>query len=196
MIHYVYTTARGLCRIVHAQTPTLAWLMACARHSPQLLLDLDGAAWAESVDWLPIRVKDSDVEPAHARRLYFTACLAEMPATSEEMPRAAVGKWIAPGLQRLLVTYGLAEHDAADFRLTDLGRAFAAWIQGRCEVMHVAATSPKRTVHMAGKIAEDGGVSARCFAKPRKIDMSRETWTTDPAAVTCPGCKAKIGGAS
>lgn len=60
----------------------------------------------------------------------------------------------------------------------------------------VATAASKRAVHMAGKIAEDGGVSARCFARPRKIDMSRETWTTDPAAVTCPGCKAKIGCAS
>lgn len=76
------------------------------------------------------------------------------------------------------------------------GRAEGALRFAEAHALGVAAAASKRTVHMAGKIAEDGGVSARCFARPRKIDMSRETWTADPAAVTCPGCKAKIGGAS
>ncbi len=74
------------------------------------------------------------------------------------------------------------------------GRAEGALRFAEAHALGVASSD--RTVHLAGKIAEDGGVSARCFVRPRKIDMSRETWTTDPVAVTCPGCKAKIGGAS
>ena len=132
MIHYVYTTARGLCRTVHAEHAHDAWRLAEKKHKPQLLADLTGATWVESTRGGAIRDL-GDITPEHVRNLYFQACLAEMPIAREEMPRAAVGKWIAPGLQRLLVTYGLAEHDAADFRLTDLGRAFAAWIQGGCQ---------------------------------------------------------------
>lgn len=51
-----------------------------------------------------------------------------------------------------------------------------------------------RTYHRAAMISESG-VSALCFKKPRAIDMrpeSRETWTTDDAAVTCRKCRAII----
>ena len=51
-----------------------------------------------------------------------------------------------------------------------------------------------RLYHRADKISAKG-VSALCFKRPRAINMSvssRETWTTDDAAVTCPKCRALI----
>ncbi len=50
--------------------------------------------------------------------------------------------------------------------------------------------APKRVVHRAGQIRSDGAVSARCFKRPRPIDMKRASWTTTAAGVTCPRCKA------
>ncbi len=49
--------------------------------------------------------------------------------------------------------------------------------------------STTRTVHLASKIAQTGDVSAACFERPAPIDMTRETWTLDPTAVTCEACK-------
>ena len=45
-----------------------------------------------------------------------------------------------------------------------------------------------RLVHLA-KLISEAGVSALCFKKPRAIDMTRDTWTTDPSSVTCPKCR-------
>jgi hypothetical protein len=54
----------------------------------------------------------------------------------------------------------------------------------------VAPVGPKvRKVHRADKVAENGGVSALCFKRPRAIDLSRASWTIRPEAVTCPRCK-------
>lgn len=47
-----------------------------------------------------------------------------------------------------------------------------------------------KIVHRAGKVAMNGGVSARCFAKPRAIDLRRASWTLRDEAVTCPKCRA------
>lgn len=49
---------------------------------------------------------------------------------------------------------------------------------------------PSKPVHMADKIRPDGAVSAKCYPRPRKIDLSRATWTLRPEAVTCAKCKA------
>lgn len=129
MNHYVYTTARGLCRTVHAQTPSLAWLMACGRHSPRLLLNLDGHAWVES-NGNPacVRDKGADVNAGCARALYFTACLAEIPIAREEMPEIAAGKYPNLGMQRLLLERGLWDDKKPG--LSDIGQAFAEWIAG------------------------------------------------------------------
>lgn len=126
MTHYVYTTARGLCRTVHAQTPGLAWLMACSRHSARFLLNLDGHVWAADPSREGARARDKGAE--YARTLYFQVCLAEIPIAREEMPRLAAGKHPLLGLERLLIEYGL--WDESEPGLTDLGRAFVAWIQG------------------------------------------------------------------
>lgn len=58
-----------------------------------------------------------------------------------------------------------------------------------------AAEPGRRKRHRAHLIGPNGEVSALCFATPRPIDMrpsSKETWTTDDRAVTCPKCKAAI----
>jgi hypothetical protein len=55
----------------------------------------------------------------------------------------------------------------------------------------VSPKAPKPKVyHRAGKIRPDGAVSAACFSPPRKIDLSRASWTFLPAQVTCPKCMA------
>lgn len=48
-----------------------------------------------------------------------------------------------------------------------------------------------RTRHMA-KLISEAGVSALCFERPHAIDMRRTSWTTDPDAVSCKACKAKL----
>lgn len=47
-----------------------------------------------------------------------------------------------------------------------------------------------KLVHRAKLIRGDGGVSALCFAQPRKIDLGRATWTNRDEAVTCRRCLA------
>ena len=128
MTHFVYTTARGLCRTVHAEHAHDAWRLAEKKHKPQLLADLTGATWGESTRGGAIRDRFGDVSPQHARTLYFQACLAEIPIAREEMPRLAAGKHPLLGLERLLIEHGL--WDESEPGLSDLGRAFAAWIQG------------------------------------------------------------------
>ncbi len=128
MTHYVYTTARGLCRTVHAQTPSLAWLMACSRHKVNGMHDLSGRSWVAKAGGGECAPAARNMDRSDACRLYFQACLAELPIVREEMPRLVRGEGIAPGLHHLLADRGLAEVDA--FRPTDLGRAFAEWIAG------------------------------------------------------------------
>ena len=48
----------------------------------------------------------------------------------------------------------------------------------------------EKIYHRAGKIRPDGAVSARCFKRPRPIDLSKASWTFRPEAVTCPKCIA------
>ncbi len=152
MIHYVYTTARGLCRTVHAEHAHDAWRLAEKKHKPQLLADLTGATWVESTRGGAIRDL-GDVTPEHARTLYFQACLAEIPNAEwmlrfiarEPIPPPSAGKVHrscpaksrvvastprrrVEALLRLLVARGLYSDGKRD--LTDLGRAFAAWTQG------------------------------------------------------------------
>jgi hypothetical protein len=54
-----------------------------------------------------------------------------------------------------------------------------------------------KTIHMADKINQDGGVSALCFASPKPINLKLATWTNRPGAVTCGKClraaRAKAG---
>jgi hypothetical protein len=49
-----------------------------------------------------------------------------------------------------------------------------------------------KTYHYADKVNYQGGVSALCYATPRRIDLKRALWTIRPEAVTCPKCKAKL----
>lgn len=51
-----------------------------------------------------------------------------------------------------------------------------------------------RRRHMAGKVNENGGVSAFCSSSitPRPINMRVSTWTTDATAVTCEACLLKM----
>lgn len=55
----------------------------------------------------------------------------------------------------------------------------------------ISETDPyrdRKTYHKAHLWTEAGQVSALCFRRPRAIDLSRELWTTDDSAVTCPKC--------
>ncbi len=46
--------------------------------------------------------------------------------------------------------------------------------------------------HMAKLISSAGAVSPLCANKPRALDLKREKWTSDKAAVTCKKCLAKL----
>ncbi len=49
-----------------------------------------------------------------------------------------------------------------------------------------------RVYHKAAEVNEKGDVSAVCYAKPRRIDLSRATWTFRWEAVTCQKCLSKM----
>ena len=49
-----------------------------------------------------------------------------------------------------------------------------------------------RTVHMAAKVNEAGGVSALCYIRPKAIDLNKATWTLSEEAVTCAKCNALL----
>ena len=49
-----------------------------------------------------------------------------------------------------------------------------------------------RIYHLAKRIRDDGAVSALCFVRDRKIDLSRSSWTIRDEAVTCPNCRKII----
>jgi hypothetical protein len=42
--------------------------------------------------------------------------------------------------------------------------------------------------HMAHLFSSGGDVSPLCAAKPRRLNLRRETWTIRWEAVTCPRC--------
>lgn len=46
--------------------------------------------------------------------------------------------------------------------------------------------------HKAKLVRDNGDVSPLCATVPKKINMTKETWTTDNSAVTCKKCLAKI----
>jgi hypothetical protein len=51
---------------------------------------------------------------------------------------------------------------------------------------------PPKIIHRGVSIRADGAVSALCFVKQRKIDLSRASWTNRDHAVTCPICKKML----
>lgn len=129
MTHYVYTTARGLCRTVHAENHVMAWNIARKKHKPVALLSLEGGGWVESGHWPGcVREKGAAWTAEHALDLYFKACLAEIPTARDAMPTIVAGRHPDLSEQRLLLERGL--WDDAEPGLSDLGRAFAEWIAG------------------------------------------------------------------
>ncbi len=51
-----------------------------------------------------------------------------------------------------------------------------------------AAPKPK-IYHRAKYMSAAGGVSALCHAKPRPIDIKKQSWTIVDEHVTCPKCR-------
>jgi hypothetical protein len=51
------------------------------------------------------------------------------------------------------------------------------------------APKPK-PVHKAALMRADGAVSPLCAARPRKLNLSRETWSLVWSSVTCRRCRA------
>lgn len=50
-----------------------------------------------------------------------------------------------------------------------------------------------KLIHSARLVSRDGDISPLCARNPRKLDLRKESWTTDPKAVTCQKCKAMLG---
>lgn len=50
--------------------------------------------------------------------------------------------------------------------------------------------------HLAGKCRADGAMSARCFKRPRPIDLRVASWTFLPEQVTCDACRFIIAARS
>lgn len=59
----------------------------------------------------------------------------------------------------------------------------------------MADGATRKLYHRGAKIDQKGNVSALCYARPRAINLARESWTITDSAVTCPKCLA-ISGAS
>jgi hypothetical protein len=51
---------------------------------------------------------------------------------------------------------------------------------------------PDKIIHRGISVRADGAVSALCFVRNRKIDLSRSSWTIRDKAVTCPFCKKML----
>ena len=46
--------------------------------------------------------------------------------------------------------------------------------------------------HMAGKISQEGHISALCFKSPRPVNLKIASWTIRSEAVTCSRCLALL----
>lgn len=53
-----------------------------------------------------------------------------------------------------------------------------------------------KPIHMAGKINQNGGVSAICFSTPRAISLRVASWTLVTKQVTCTRCLLVLKGAA
>lgn len=51
-----------------------------------------------------------------------------------------------------------------------------------------APAAAGKIYHLAGMVRADGAVSARCFKKPRPIDLAKVSWTFLPEQATCKKC--------
>jgi len=49
-----------------------------------------------------------------------------------------------------------------------------------------------KIIHKAKLVASHGDVSPLCAKTPRKIDLSKESWTLRDNAVTCPKCLVEL----
>lgn len=49
---------------------------------------------------------------------------------------------------------------------------------------------PAKIIHFAALVDPDGHVSPFCARRPRALDLSKESWTLRPEAVTCKRCRA------
>lgn len=63
-------------------------------------------------------------------------------------------------------------------------------------IEYLATASPvapkARPVHRAKHVTSAGDVSPLCAPKPRRLDLTRSSWTLRDDAVTCPRCRALI----
>ena len=86
----------------------------------------------------------------------------------------------------------LHTHGAAGSKGPDFGHRTAHCGADGGYVLVLTAQIEKVT-HLAKSLNGAGMVSAECFGKRRRpIDLSKETWTTRPEAVTCSKCLARI----
>lgn len=46
----------------------------------------------------------------------------------------------------------------------------------------------EKPIHMADKVAPCGDVSAKCYKRPRAIDLRKASWALEWKRVTCPKC--------
>lgn len=50
----------------------------------------------------------------------------------------------------------------------------------------------KKLYHYAGKVREDGAISALCYTTPHPINLKRSSWTLSEDYVTCPRCRKTL----
>jgi hypothetical protein len=56
-----------------------------------------------------------------------------------------------------------------------------------------AAQARRKVIHRAGLIDRMGNVSAKCFKRPKAIDLSVSSWTLLDHKVTCLKCLTAMG---
>lgn len=50
-----------------------------------------------------------------------------------------------------------------------------------------------KVYHFAAKFNAEGGVSALCYQRPRRINLAKgQSWTITPRFVTCPRCRRAL----
>ena len=105
---YVYTTARGKLNVIEADSPQEAWQKACRKHSPQLMLDVNGLAYARATGGGCVRESDGDANAGHVAHLIAQAALP----LSE--PALRMLRDISAGRPATHSCHGRSEHGGAN----------------------------------------------------------------------------------
>ena len=143
---YVYTTQRGKLHVIEADGPQEAWQKACRKHFPQLLLDVNGLAYASVTGGGCVRESGGDANAGHVAHL-----IAQAAGTLTE-PALRMLRDISAGKPATYSCRGRSEHGGANSTFHAL--RLRGLVTGRFANDEVAVT-------LAGEIAANSTGGAK-----------------------------------